>query len=202
MEQDVQARGLIVQHLTDEIMSTVKNQRTAKKMIEVLKKTYGMTGLEELAIRIKQELSRPNLKYRGEGSELNHFYKEEELINRLVVVLCNAVTKKKCNLLSEAWIITAHSDEHTLELLDPPPGCEEGEQVTVKGFPTIPDIRDVAYPRLSMTMRIMQEVRVSEAKVAEYRRVPLKVEGRDLITTQTLADCMVTDSFIKFKFKY
>jgi hypothetical protein len=80
LDQDVKARGIIVQHITDDIMAAVKNQRTAKGMMEILKKTYGMTGLGE-QVRIKQELS--NLKFRGESSLLSFFTKFETLVNDL-----------------------------------------------------------------------------------------------------------------------
>uniref|UniRef100_A0A0A9WWP7 Copia protein n=1 Tax=Lygus hesperus TaxID=30085 RepID=A0A0A9WWP7_LYGHE len=77
LERDVKARSLIVQHLSDSVLVTIKNQFTAKGMIDTLKTTFSKGGIAE-QVRLKKLISQ--LEYKRDISLLQFFCIFENLV--------------------------------------------------------------------------------------------------------------------------
>ena len=66
-------------------------------------------------------------------SGLAKFYKPEDLVGRLVVVVCNLKPVKMRGILSEGMVLCG-STEDVVEVLAPPEGSLAGEPVLIEGL--------------------------------------------------------------------
>jgi tRNA-binding EMAP/Myf-like protein len=66
-------------------------------------------------------------------SGLAKYYKPEELVGKLVAVVCNLKPAKMRGILSEGMVLCGSCDE-TVELLTPPEGSVAGEALLIEGF--------------------------------------------------------------------
>ena len=66
-------------------------------------------------------------------SGLAKYYKPEDLVGKLVAVVCNLKPAKMRGILSEGMVLCGSFDE-TVELLTPPEGSITGEALLIEGF--------------------------------------------------------------------
>ena len=74
------------------------------------------------------------------ASGLRNFYKQEELENRRVVVLCNLKKRNLVGFPSHGMVLCASNAEHTaVECMEPPANAKIGERVLFDGFDGNPE---------------------------------------------------------------
>ena len=74
------------------------------------------------------------------ASGLRNFYKQEELENRRVVVLCNLKKRNLVGFPSHGMVLCASNAEHTaVECMEPPANAKVGESVLFDGFDGNPE---------------------------------------------------------------
>lgn len=71
-------------------------------------------------------------------SGLVKFVPLEQMQNRMAVLLCNLKPAKMRGVTSQAMVMCASTPEK-VEILDPPAGCQPGDQVHVEGYTRNPD---------------------------------------------------------------
>jgi len=71
-------------------------------------------------------------------SGLVKFIPEEEMQDRMAIILCNLKPSKMRGIMSEAMVMCASTPEK-VEIMAPPPGCKPGDLVQVDGFTRNPD---------------------------------------------------------------
>jgi methionine--tRNA ligase beta chain len=73
-------------------------------------------------------------------SGLRHFYKQEELQDRMVLVLCNLKERNLVGMKSHGMVLCASNAEHTsVELVVPPNDVKVGERVMFEGYTGEPE---------------------------------------------------------------
>ena len=73
-------------------------------------------------------------------SGLVKYMKEEDLLDKMVVLVCNLKPAKMRGIESQAMVLAANSaDGQTVELVQPPAGSKPGDKATFKGFDGEPE---------------------------------------------------------------
>nr|XP_018916503.1 PREDICTED: aminoacyl tRNA synthase complex-interacting multifunctional protein 1-like isoform X2 [Bemisia tabaci] len=121
-------------------------------------------------------------------SELVNNIPLEDLENREVVVLCNIKPWKMLRYVSEGTFLCAKTDDK-IEVLEPPPDCTPGDEVTVAGYSGTAD--RVLDPKLKMWEIVSADLKVNEDGVACYKGTPLRVQDKGLIKTETLKNVSI-----------
>ena len=75
---------------------------------------------------------------RAVGSALRGSYTEEDLLGRLVVVVCNLKEAKLQGFLSNGMVLAAKASDGRVELVDPPPESLVGDRVFCDGLDVSP----------------------------------------------------------------
>jgi len=99
----------------------------------------------------------------------------EQMQNRVGIFLCNLKPAKLKGILSEAMIMCGNKDG-TVEIIDPPEGCQPGDRVTVTDFPGEPDAQ--LPPKKNIWEQVMPDLRLNDVGVATYKGIPWSVIGR------------------------
>ncbi|CAJ1955125.1 unnamed protein product [Cylindrotheca closterium] len=74
------------------------------------------------------------------ASGLRPFYKDEELLNRRVVVLCNLKSRKLVGFPSHGMVLCASNADHTnVETMEPPANAKIGERLEFEGISGDPE---------------------------------------------------------------
>eukprot|EP00526_Cylindrotheca_closterium_P009740 CAMPEP_0113639960 /NCGR_PEP_ID=MMETSP0017_2-20120614/20970_1 /TAXON_ID=2856 /ORGANISM="Cylindrotheca closterium" /LENGTH=432 /DNA_ID=CAMNT_0000551213 /DNA_START=20 /DNA_END=1318 /DNA_ORIENTATION=- /assembly_acc=CAM_ASM_000147 len=74
------------------------------------------------------------------ASGLRPFYKDEELLNRRVIVLCNLKSRKLVGFPSHGMVMCASNADHTkVECMEPPANAKIGERVEFEGISGDPE---------------------------------------------------------------
>uniref|UniRef100_A0A8D2KXK5 Tyrosine--tRNA ligase n=2 Tax=Varanus komodoensis TaxID=61221 RepID=A0A8D2KXK5_VARKO len=116
-------------------------------------------------------------------SGLVAFVPEEQLQDRLVVVLCNLKPQKMRGVASQAMLLCASSNGELcrIEPLDPPAGCCPGERVFVEGYESgQPD--EELKPKKRVFEKLQADFRISEDLVAQWK-------GRNFMTKLGAVTC-------------
>ncbi|XP_048848487.1 tyrosine--tRNA ligase, cytoplasmic [Brienomyrus brachyistius] len=109
-------------------------------------------------------------------SGLVDYVSQEDLQDRLVVLLCNLKPQKMRGIESQAMLLCASIDGNPrkVEPLDPPAGSAPGDRVFVEGFEAgMPD--DELKPKKKVFEKLQVDLKISSACVAQWKE-------RDLMT--------------------
>jgi len=120
-------------------------------------------------------------------SGLVKFIPEEEMQDRMVVVLCNLKPSKMRGIVSEAMVMCASTPEK-VEIMAPPAGSKPGDLVLVDGFTRNPD--EVLNPKKKIFEACAPDLKVNGDKLATYKGVIWTVNGSP-VTSQTLVDVQI-----------
>ncbi|XP_045878493.1 tyrosine--tRNA ligase, cytoplasmic isoform X1 [Meles meles] len=104
-------------------------------------------------------------------SGLVQFVPEEELRDRLVVVLCNLKPQKMRGIESQGMLLCASTEGATrqVEPLDPPAGSAPGERVFVKGYEKgQPD--EELKPKKKVFEKLQADFKTSEDCIAQWKQ--------------------------------
>ncbi len=115
---------------------------------------------------------------------------EDNLRNRLVVVMCNLKPAKMRGIFSQGMVMCA-TKESKAELIDPPPGSKAGDRVVCKEFPGEADA-----PFMNPKKKVWETVKpflvVDDNGIVRFKDAPLEVDGKGLLTAKTMVNCHVT----------
>ncbi|KAG7466711.1 aminoacyl tRNA synthase complex-interacting multifunctional protein 1 [Solea senegalensis] len=110
----------------------------------------------------------------------------DQVLNRMVILLCNLRPAKVRGVLSQAMVMCATSPDK-VEILDPPGGAEPGDRVTFLGF--------LAEPEKELFDKKKEQVLCDLCTdghcVATYRGAAFIVAGKGVCRAQTLSHCAV-----------
>jgi len=120
-------------------------------------------------------------------SGLVKFVPEEEMQDRMVVVLCNLKPTKMRGILSEAMVMCASTPEK-VEILTPPPGSKPGDLVQVEGYNRNPDIQ--LNPKKKIFETCAPDLKVNSSKEATYKGVIWTVNG-EAVLSPSLAEVQI-----------
>ncbi|XP_028309210.1 aminoacyl tRNA synthase complex-interacting multifunctional protein 1-like [Gouania willdenowi] len=110
---------------------------------------------------------------------------EDQMQNRLVILLCNQKAALTRGVANQAVLLCACSS-HKVEILEPPSGAMPGDRVTFTDFTGEPD--DELNPKQNVWEQILPDLRTDARCIATYKGVPFQVEGKGLCKAQTLSD--------------
>lgn len=116
-------------------------------------------------------------------SGLVPFMREEELLNRRVLVVANLKPANMRGIESQGMILCGSvmgEGESTmkLELVEPPVECQPGDQVFVASVEGRPDVQlDPKKKDAAAFAAILAELRTSNTGIAQYRGIPLMTEN-------------------------
>jgi aminoacyl tRNA synthase complex-interacting multifunctional protein 1 len=120
-------------------------------------------------------------------SGLVKFIPEEQMQDRMVVVLCNLKPSKMRGIMSEAMVMCASTPDK-VEILAPPPGSKLGDVVLVEGFTRNPDAQ--LNPKKKIFEACAPDLKVNSNKEATYKGVKWAVNGQP-VTSQSLTEVQV-----------
>ncbi|KAG8005086.1 Tyrosine--tRNA ligase [Nibea albiflora] len=103
-------------------------------------------------------------------SGLVAYVSQEDLQDRMVLVLCNLKPQKMRGIESQAMLLCAsiEGDPRRVEPLDPPEGSSPGEQVFVEGYETgKPD--DKLNPKKKVWEKLQVDLKMSDECVAQWK---------------------------------
>ncbi|XP_071951595.1 aminoacyl tRNA synthase complex-interacting multifunctional protein 1-like isoform X2 [Antedon mediterranea] len=108
----------------------------------------------------------------------------EEMQDRTVIICCNLKPAKMRGILSQAMVMCASGD--TIELITPPAGSVPGDRISFDGYP-LGDFPPQMNPKKKILEQILADLFTDENKVATYKGVPWKVEGKGICVAPTMA---------------
>lgn len=120
-------------------------------------------------------------------SGLVKFIPEDQMQDRMVVVLCNLKPSKMRGIMSEAMVMCASTPDK-VEILAPPPGSKPGDVVLVEGFTRNPDAQ--LNPKKKIFEACAPDLKVNSNKEATYKGVKWAVNGQP-VTSQSLTEVQV-----------
>lgn len=120
-------------------------------------------------------------------SGLVKFIPEEEMQDRMAIILCNLKPSKMRGIMSEAMVMCASTPEK-VEIMAPPAGSKPGDLVQVDGYTRSPDAQ--LNPKKKIFEACAPDLKVNDAKQATYKGVLWTVNGQP-ITSQTLVGVQI-----------
>lgn len=114
----------------------------------------------------------------------------EEMENKMVVLCCNLKPAKMRGILSQAMVMCASSPDK-VEILDPPQGSVPGDRVNCDGYPLSESFPAQMNPKKKIFEQIQPDLNVNSERVATYKGVPLKVEGRGVVTAPSMTNSQI-----------
>lgn len=118
-------------------------------------------------------------------SGLAQLIPKEELLGRMVVVLCNLKPAKMRGIESRGMILCASTEEpRQVEPLNPPTGSQPGERVCVEGF-SGSEPAEQLNPKKKIWEKLQVDLKTSHRCLAEWQSNPL-VTTRGLITCKSM----------------
>lgn len=123
-------------------------------------------------------------------SGLVNFVPESEMLNRIVVVLCNLKPAKMRGIESAGMVLCASSeDPRQVEPLDAPEGSQPGDRVVVEGYETgDPDV--VLNPKKKIWEKLQEDLRVNSSGAAQWQGNAL-VTQRGALTAKTMKNAPI-----------
>ncbi|KAK7097886.1 aminoacyl tRNA synthase complex-interacting multifunctional protein 1-like isoform X2 [Littorina saxatilis] len=112
----------------------------------------------------------------------------EQMQDRVAVFMCNLKASKMRGVSSEGMIMCAKDGK--IEILEPPPGVIPGDRVTFDGYPGTPDKQ--LNPKKKVWETLKPDIRTNKERVATFKGVPFKVEGKGIVKAPTLADAEIS----------
>merc|ERR1719341_2940886 len=101
-------------------------------------------------------------------SGLVKFIPEEEMQDRMAIILCNLKPSKMRGIMSEAMVMCASTPEK-VEIMAPPAGSKPGDLVQVDGYTRSPDAQ--LNPKKKIFEACAPDLTVNDAKQATYKGV-------------------------------
>jgi len=120
-------------------------------------------------------------------SGLVKFIPENEMQDRMAVILCNLKPSKMRGILSEAMVMCASTPDK-VEILAPPAGSKPGDLVQVEGFNRNPDAQ--LNPKKKIFEACAPDLQVNDLKQATYKGILWTVNGQP-VTSQTLVGVQI-----------
>ena len=121
-------------------------------------------------------------------SGLVKFIPEEEMQNRMAVLLCNLKPAKMRGVISEAMVMCASTPEK-VEILSPPEGCVPGDVVEFEGYTRNPDA--VLNPKKKIFETCAPDLKTDENKVACYKGIPFSVPEKGVVKAPSLTQVQI-----------
>lgn len=104
-------------------------------------------------------------------SGLVKYYKEEELVNRKVIVACNLKPSKLVGIESAGMVMAASADGK-VDLLTPPAAAKVGERVTFEGFPQ--EVEEIPRCNDKQLKNIKPHLKTDASGNASYKGAQMK----------------------------
>eukprot|EP00092_Neocalanus_flemingeri_P009954 GFUD01010732.1.p1 GENE.GFUD01010732.1~~GFUD01010732.1.p1 ORF type:complete len:300 (+),score=120.83 GFUD01010732.1:50-901(+) len=120
-------------------------------------------------------------------SGLVKFIPEEEMQDRMAIILCNLKPSKMRGIMSEAMVMCASTPEK-VEIMAPPAGSKPGDLVQVDGYTRNPDAQ--LNPKKKIFEACAPDLKVNDTKQATYKGVLWTVNGQP-VTSQTLVGVQI-----------
>jgi len=120
-------------------------------------------------------------------SGLVKFIPEEEMQDRMAIILCNLKPSKMRGIMSEAMVMCASTPEK-VEILAPPAGSKPGDLVQVEGYARNPDAQ--LNPKKKIFEACAPDLKVNDSKQATYKGVLWTVNGQP-VTSQSLVGVQI-----------
>ncbi|XP_041356904.1 aminoacyl tRNA synthase complex-interacting multifunctional protein 1-like isoform X2 [Gigantopelta aegis] len=114
----------------------------------------------------------------------------EQMQDRLAVFMCNLKPAKMRGVLSEGMIMCASTTPDKVEILIPPAGVKPGDRISFEGYPGEPDA--LLNPKKKIWETLKPFVKTDANKVATYKGVPFKVEGKGIVVAETLPNAQIS----------
>jgi len=111
-------------------------------------------------------------------SGLVKFIPEEEMQDRMAIVLCNLKPSKMRGILSEAMVMCASTPDK-VEILSPPAGSKPGDPVHVEGYTRNPDAQ--LNPKKKIFEACAPDLKVNSSREATYKGVKWTVNGSSIL---------------------
>jgi Putative tRNA binding domain/Anticodon binding domain of methionyl tRNA ligase len=127
------------------------------------------------------------------ASGLRAHYSIEDLLNRLVVVVCNLAPSKMKGFASCGMVLAVKSgsvDASVIELLDPPVDAIVGERVHIEGLVGVP-LPSNRVKKLKIWEEVVADLRTDRGGVACWQERPL-VTSAGPVTSRTLVESSIT----------
>lgn len=136
----------------------------------------------------KEEIDCGEEKPRTIISGLVKFVPIEEMLNRMVIVLCNLKPAKMRGITSEGMVMCASTPEK-VEVLAPPAGSVPGDLVHCEGFTRNPDV--VMNPKKKIFETVAPDLKTNDQLIGCYQNKQLVVPGKGPIVTQSLKNVQI-----------
>ncbi len=126
------------------------------------------------------------------ASGLQEFVPIAQLMNRMVVVLCNLKEKKMAGYPSHGMILCANSaDSKTCEVLDAPAGSQPGDCVVVEGFERKPAADLNLSKKNNPWVKVQPQLTTGADHVVSYNGKPLKTD-KGAVTCKTVVAARIS----------
>lgn len=122
-------------------------------------------------------------------SGLARFYQPEQLVGKLVAVVCNLKASKLRGIVSQGMVLAAsNSDKSIVEVLEAPDGSVAGEEITFEGFGREPAA--TLNPKHKILEKCTEHFRTSDSMVATFKNVPFSTSA-GVVTVKSLKDACI-----------
>jgi len=110
-------------------------------------------------------------------SGLVKFVALEDMMNRLVILVCNMKPAPLRGVVSQAMVLAASNEDHTkVELVDPPSGAKPGDRVFFEGYKdSQPD--EQLNPKHKVIETIQPDFKSNDDLVASYKGSLMRTES-------------------------
>lgn len=126
-------------------------------------------------------------------SGLVNYVKEEDMANRLVVVLCNLKPAKMRGIESAGMVLCASVEEEGNKKVEPlsvPPSSKPGDKIVVEGYETgTPD--EVLNPKKKIWEKLQVDLKTSSEGIAQWQGNNLLTPSNETLTSVTLKNAPI-----------
>ena len=175
--------------VTEKKEKKVKAEKAPKEKKEVKKEEEAPVDIGRLDMRVGhirkaskhpdadslyvEEIDLGEEKPRTVISGLVKFIPEEEMQDRMAIILCNLKPSKMRGIMSEAMVMCASTPEK-VEIMAPPAGSKPGDLVQVEGYVRNPDAQ--LNPKKKIFESCAPDLKVNDSKQATYKVRMLRSE--------------------------
>ncbi|XP_015835742.2 tyrosine--tRNA ligase, cytoplasmic [Tribolium castaneum] len=173
----------VVKKVDDEIKPHVLDIRVGK--IVEISKHPDADSLYVSKIEVGEDAPRTVI------SGLVNYYSAEELLNRMVVLLCNLKPSKMRGIESTGMVLCASTDEpKKVETLIPPESCSPGDKLVFENYEDgTPE--PVLNPKKKVWEKLQADFRTNSDCIAQWKSSNLISKAGDVVRSKTLADTLI-----------
>lgn len=117
------------------------------------------------------------------------FLSLEELVDKMVVLVCNMKPQNMRGIKSQAMVLAAFSNDR-IDLLVPPEGSMPGDKVYCEVYSKLGDPDAVLNPKKKVFEKIQPDLKTSEELVVEYRGQPL-ITTKGVVRVKSLSGAFI-----------